>query len=79
MTITVSDITSGYRTTIPKEIRKKFGVEEGMQAVWYVENEKLKVYFRKVVKSIGELKGTVRGGRDLSKISAESFIDEEYA
>ena len=53
-------------------------MKQGMQVVWYNKNGEIRVYFRKPVKSIRELKGSIRGGRDLSKVSAEELVDREY-
>lgn len=75
LTITKSDVTAGHRTTIPKEIRKEFKVQEGMQVVWYAEGGEVKVYFRKPVRSIQELRGFLWGGKDLSKKSVESYME----
>ncbi|NJD76464.1 MAG: AbrB/MazE/SpoVT family DNA-binding domain-containing protein [Candidatus Methanoperedens sp.] len=76
--IAKTNIAHGFRTTIPKDIRKAYSVKQGMQVVWYDKNGEIRIYFRKPVKSIRELKGSIRGGRDLSKVSAEELIDREY-
>lgn len=73
-----TNVAYGFRTTIPKAIRKTYAVKEGMQVVWYDKNGKIQVYFRKPVKSIRELEGSIRGGRNLSKASAEELVDKEY-
>lgn len=77
--ISKTNVAYGFRTTIPKEIRRAYAVKQGMQVVWYDKNGEIKVYFRKTVKSIKELKGSIRGGRDLSKARAEEFVDREYS
>ena len=76
--ISKTNVAYGFRTTIPKDIRKAYAVKQGMQVVWYDKNGEIRVYFRKPVKSIRQLKGSIRGGRDLSKVSAEELIDREY-
>ncbi len=73
-----TNIAYGFRTTIPKEIRKSYAVEKGMQVVWCDKNGEIRIYFRKPVKSIRELEGSIRGGRNLSKVSAEELKDKEY-
>lgn len=73
-----TSVAYGFRTTIPKEIRKTYAVEEGMQVVWCDKNGEIRVYFRRPVKSIKELEGSIRGGRNLSKTSAEELMDKEY-
>ncbi len=52
-------------------------MKQGMQIVWYDKNGEIRVYFRKSVKSIKELKGSIRGGQNLSKVSAERLMDRE--
>jgi len=76
--ITKTDIAFGFRTTIPKEIRKTYSVKEGMQVIWYDKNGEIRIFFRKPIRSIKELKGSIHAGRNLSKISAEEFIDKEH-
>lgn len=76
--IAKTNIACGFRTTIPKEIRRAYALKEGMQVVWYDKNGEIKVHFRKPVKSIKELKASIRGGLDLSKTSAEELLDKEY-
>lgn len=76
--IAKTNVAYGFRTTIPKEIRRAYAVKQGMQVVWYDRNGEIQVHFRKPVKSIKELKGSIRGGKDLSKIGAEEFVDREY-
>ena len=73
-----TNVAYGFRTTIPKEIRKTYAVQEGMQVIWYDKDGEIRVYFRRPVKSIKELEGSIRGGRDLSKKSIEEFVDREY-
>lgn len=68
MIIAKTKVTSGFRIMIPKEIRDKQGVEDGMEVIWYEEDGKINIYFRKAVKSIKEMRGTISGGKDLSKI-----------
>jgi len=75
--IAKTSVAYGFRTTIPKEIRKAYAVKQGMQIVWCDENGAVRVYFRKPVKSIRELGGSIRGGRDLSKARAEELVDKE--
>ncbi len=77
--ITKTNIAYGFRTTIPKEIRRAYAVKQGMQVVWYDKNGEIRVHFRRPVKSIKELKGSIRGGRDLSKARAEELVDREYS
>ena len=77
--IAKTNIAYGFRTTIPKEIRKTYNVKKGMQMVWCDKNGEIRVYFRKPVKSIREMEGSIRGGRNLSKTSAEEFVDKEYS
>ncbi len=77
--ISKTNIAQGFRTTIPKNIRRAYAVKQGMQVVWYDKNGEIQVYFRKPVKSIRQLKGSICGGRDLSKVSAEELIDREYS
>ncbi len=76
--ISKTNVAYGFRTTIPKNIRRAYAVKQGMQVVWCDKNGEIRVYFRKPIKSIRELKGSIRGGRDLSKVSAEELIDREY-
>ncbi len=76
--ISKTSVAYGFRTTIPKNIRRAYAVKQGMQVVWYDKNGEIRVYFRKPVKSIRELKGSIRGGHDLSKVSVEELIDREY-
>lgn len=76
--IAKTSVAYGFRTTIPKDIRRAYAVKQGMQVVWYDKNGEIRIYFRKPVKSIKELKGSIRGGRDLSKVSAEELMDKEY-
>jgi bifunctional DNA-binding transcriptional regulator/antitoxin component of YhaV-PrlF toxin-antitoxin module len=76
--ISKTNVAYGFRTTIPKNIRRAYSVKQGMQVIWYDKNGEIRIYFRKPVKSIRELKGSIRGGRDLSKVSAEELIDREY-
>ncbi len=76
--ISKTNVAYGFRTTIPKDIRRAYAVKQGMQVVWYDKNGEIRVYFRKPVKSIRQLKGSIRGGRDLSKMSAEELMDREY-
>jgi len=71
-------VVSGFRTTIPKEIRKTYAVKEGMQVVWYDVNGEIRIFFRKPVKSIKELEGCIRGGRDLSKVDMEDLLDRVH-
>jgi len=73
-----TNVACGFRTTIPKAIRKTYAVKEGMQVVWYDKNGEIRVYFRKPVRSIRELEGSIRGGRNLSKVSGEELVDKEY-
>jgi AbrB family looped-hinge helix DNA binding protein len=75
--IAKTKVTSGFRVMIPKEIRDTQGVEDGMEVIWYEQDGKINVYFRKAVKSIRELRGTISGGKDLSKTRAADLLDEE--
>ena len=63
-------VTSGFRIMIPTEIRDQQGVEDGMDVTWYEQDGEINLYFRKAVKSIKELRGTISGGKDLAKTSA---------
>jgi bifunctional DNA-binding transcriptional regulator/antitoxin component of YhaV-PrlF toxin-antitoxin module len=56
-------VTSGFRIIIPKEIRDKQGVVDGMDVIWYEQDAKINQYFRKAVKSIKELRGTISVAR----------------
>ncbi|MBU4374577.1 MAG: AbrB/MazE/SpoVT family DNA-binding domain-containing protein [Euryarchaeota archaeon] len=76
--IAKTNVAYGFRTTIPKEIRRAYAVKQGMQVVWYDKNGEIRIHFRRPVKSIKELKGSIRGGRELSKASAEELMDREY-
>ncbi|MDD5473605.1 MAG: hypothetical protein PHU34_05585 [Candidatus Methanoperedens sp.] len=76
--IVKTNVAYGFRTTIPKEIRRAYAVKQGMQVVWYDRNGEIRVLFRRPVKSIKELKGSIRGGRKLSRASAEELVDREY-
>ena len=77
MIIAKTKVTSGFRVMIPKEIRDTQGVEDGMEVLWYEQDGKINVYFRKAVKSIKELRGTISGGKDLSKTRSTDLLDEE--
>lgn len=77
--ISKTNVAYGFRTTIPKDIRRAYAVKQGMQVVWYDKNGEIRVYFRKPVKSVRELKGSISGGRDLSKVSAGELMDREYS
>jgi len=68
MIIAKTKVTSGFRIMIPKEIRDKQGVENGMEVIWYEEDGEITINFRKAVKSIKEMCGSVSGGKNLSKI-----------
>jgi bifunctional DNA-binding transcriptional regulator/antitoxin component of YhaV-PrlF toxin-antitoxin module len=72
-------IAYGFRTTIPKEIRRAYAVKQGMLVVWYDKNDEIRIHFIKPVESIKELKGSIHGGRNLSKVSAEELVDREYS
>jgi hypothetical protein len=61
---------------IPKEIWDKQGIEDGMDVIWYEQDGKINVYFRKAVKSIKELRGTISGGKDLAKTRAADLLDD---
>jgi AbrB family looped-hinge helix DNA binding protein len=78
MIIAKTKVTSGFRIMIPKEIRDKQGVEDGMDVTWYEQDGKIHLYFRKAVKSIKELRGTISGGKDLSKTRATDLLDVEF-
>ncbi|MBN1455495.1 MAG: AbrB/MazE/SpoVT family DNA-binding domain-containing protein [Methanomicrobia archaeon] len=75
--IAKTKVTSGFRVMIPKEIRDTQGIEDGMEVIWYEQDGKINVYFRKAVKSIKELRGTISGGKDLSKTGTTDLLDEE--
>jgi AbrB family looped-hinge helix DNA binding protein len=77
MIIAKTKVTSGFRIMIPKEIRNKQGIEDGMEVIWYEEEGKINIYFRKVVKSIKEMRGTISGGKDLSRTRTADLLDEE--
>jgi len=49
-----------------------------MDVTWYEQDGKIHLYFRKAVKSIKELRGTISGGKDLSKTRATDLLDEEF-
>jgi len=68
MIIAKTKVTSGFRIMIPKEIRNKQRIEDGMEVIWYEEDGKINVYFRKAVKSIKEMRSSISSGKDLSKI-----------
>jgi len=68
MIIAKTKVTSGFRIMIPKEIRDKQGVENGMEVIWYEEDGEITINFRKAVKSIKEMCGSISGGKNLSKI-----------
>jgi len=57
--ITKTDIAFGFRTTIPKEIRKTYSVKEGMQIIWYDKNGEIRIFFRKPIRSIKDRKETI--------------------
>jgi len=50
-----------------------------MEVIWYEEEGKINIYFRKAVKSIKEMRGTISGVKDLSKIRAADLLDGEFA
>lgn len=77
MIIAKTKVTSGFRIMIPKEIRDTQRIEDGMEVIWYEEDGKINIYFRKAVKSIKEMCGSVSGGKDLSKTRAVDLLDEE--
>ncbi len=79
MIIAKTKVTSGFRIMIPKEIRDTQGIKDGMEVIWYEEEGKINIYFRKAVKSIKEMRGTILGGKDLSKIRTADLLDEEFA
>lgn len=78
MIIAKTKVTSGFRILIPKEIRDKQGIEDGMEVLWYEEDDKISVDFRKPVKTIKELRGSISGGKDLSKTRTADLLDEEF-
>ncbi len=78
MIIAKTKVTSGFRIMIPKEIRDKQRVEDGMEVIWYEQDGKINIYFRKAVKSIKEMRGSISGGKDLAKTRAADLLDEEF-
>jgi AbrB family looped-hinge helix DNA binding protein len=76
MIVAKMKVTSGFRIIIPKEIRDKQGVVDGMDVIWYEQDGKINLYFRKAMKSIKELRGTISGGKDLSKMRATDLLDD---
>ena len=78
MIIAKTKVTAGFRIMIPKEIREKQIIEDGMEVLWYEDGDKITIDFRKPVKRIKELRGSISGGKDLSKTRTADLLDEEF-
>ena len=78
MFIAKTKVTSGFRIMIPKKIRDAQGIENGMEVIWYEKDGELNIYFRKAVKSIKEMRGSILGGKDLSKAKTADLLDAEF-
>lgn len=78
MAIAKTKVTSGFRIMIPKAIRDTQGIEKGMEVIWYEKDGEINIYFRKAVKSIKEMRGSISGGKDLSKTRTADLLDEEF-
>ena len=63
---------------IPKAIRDRQGIENGMEVIWYEKDGEINIHFRKAVQSIKEMRGSISGGTDLSKTRAVDLLDEEF-
>ena len=63
---------------IPKEIRGTHEIENGMEVIWYEKDGEINIYFRKAVKSIKEMRGSILGGKDLSRTRTADLLDEEF-
>ncbi len=68
MIIAKTKVTSGFRILIPKAIRDSQGIENGMYVIWYEKDGEINIHFRKAGKSIKEMRCSILGGKDLSKI-----------
>ena len=62
MIIAKTKVTSGFRIMIPKAIRDSQGIENGTNVIWYEK----------------EMRGSISGGKDLSKIRTTDLLDEEF-
>ena len=67
MIIAKTKVTSGFWIMIPKAIRDSQGIENGTNVIWYEKDGEINIHFRKAVKSIKEMRGSISGGKDLSK------------
>ena len=68
MIIAKTKVTSGFWIMIPKAIRDSQGIENGTNVIWYEKDGEINIHFRKAVKSIKEMRGSISGGKGLSKI-----------
>jgi hypothetical protein len=49
-----------------------------LQITNFEKDGEINIYFRKAVQSIKEMRGSISGGRDLSKTRAVDLLDEEF-
>jgi hypothetical protein len=54
------------------------GIENGTNVIWYEKDSEINIHFRKAVKSIKEMRGSILGGKDLSKIRTADLLDDVF-
>jgi len=71
-----SEIQRRFTTTIPKEIRKKLGLKEGMELFWDIEGDRVVIYPKSYAPLKGIFKGKVQYSRKVKEEAEEAFLKE---
>jgi AbrB family looped-hinge helix DNA binding protein len=68
-----SEIQRRFTTTIPKKVRERLGLKEGMELFWEVDEDKIVIY----PKAYGSLKGIFKGKVEYSHRTKEK-VEEAF-
>ena len=69
-----TEVQRRFTTTIPRQIREKLGLKEGMELLWDVEDGRIVVYPRAYSSLKGILKGKVEYTRELKEKVESTFL-----
>ncbi len=72
-----TEVQRRFTTTIPKKIRERLGLKEGMELTWDVEDGRIIVYPRSYSPLKGLLKGKVKYSREVKEQVEERFLELE--
>ena len=73
-----TEIQRRFTTTIPKKVRERLGLKEGMELFWEVEEDRIVIHPKTYGSLNGMFKGKVDYTQQLKEKVEESFLRRRY-